>query len=89
MPNCKVKINDKGTPSEIDGLKADYKRGELDTCVIMEGGMASGKTSIALHIVTQDGRSIIVETSAAILGMIQGCIIGAEQRWAINRNNKK
>jgi C4-type Zn-finger protein len=89
MPDCKVKIHDKGTPpAVIDLLKPDYKQGTLDTCVIMEGGMVSGKTSITLHIIDQDGKSIIVQTSAAIMEMIQGCIRGAEIRWAENRAKK-
>lgn len=89
MPDCKVKVHDKGTaPAVIDLLKPDYKQGKLDTCVIMEGGMASGKTSITLHIIDEDGKSVIVQTSAAILDMIQGCIRGAEQRWADKRAKK-
>lgn len=89
MPNCKLKIHDKGTPPiEIDGLKPDYKNGELDTCVILEGGMASGKTSITFHIIDQDGNSTIVQTSAAILDGILACRAGAEQRWANNRSKK-
>jgi hypothetical protein len=89
MPNCKIKVHDKGTPPvEIDGLKPDYKNGEFDTCVILEGGMASGKTSLTFHIIDQDGKSIIVQTSAAILDGIIACRLGAEQRWAANRAKK-
>jgi hypothetical protein len=89
MPNCKLKIHDKGTPPvEIDALKPDYKKGEFDTCVILEGGMVSGKTSLSFHIIDQDGKSIIVQTSAEILEMIQACIRGAEIRWAEKRANK-
>lgn len=89
MPNYKIKVHDKGTPPvEIDGLKPDYKQGNFDTCVILEGGMASGKTSLSFHIVTQDGESIIVQTSAAIVEGILACCKGAEQRWAANRAKK-
>jgi predicted ATPase len=89
MPDCKVKIHDKGTPpAVIDALKPDYKQGNFDTCVIMEGGMVSGKTSLAFHIITEDGQSILVQTSAAIIEMLQGCIRGAEQRWADKRAKK-
>lgn len=89
MPHCKVKIHDKGTPpAVIDALKPDYKQGNFDTCVILEGGMASGKPSLTFHIIDQDGKSIIVQTSAEILDMIQACRLGAEQRWAANRAKK-
>jgi hypothetical protein len=89
MPHCKVKTHDKGTPpAVIDALKPDYKQGNFDTCVIMEGGMASGKTSLSFHIIDQDGKSIIVQTSAEILDMIQACRLGAEQRWADKRAKK-
>lgn len=89
MPHCKLKIHDKGTPpAVIDLLKPDYKTGEFDTCVIMEGGMASGKTSLSFHVIDQDGKSIIVQTSAEILDMIQACIRGAEIRWAEKRAAK-
>lgn len=89
MPHCKVKIHDKGTPpAVIDGLKPDYKQGNFDTCVILEGGMASGKTSLTFHIIDQDGKSIIVQTSAEILDAIQACRQGAETRWAANRAKK-
>lgn len=89
MPYCKVKIHDKGTPPvEIEALKSDYKTGTFDTCVIMEGGMTSGKTSLSFHIIDQDGKSIIVQTSAEILDAIQSCRLGAEQLWAANRAKK-
>jgi hypothetical protein len=44
MPNCKIKVHDKGTPPvEIDGLKPDYKNGEFDTCVILEAAWRPAK----------------------------------------------
>lgn len=90
MPDCKVKIHEKGqAPAVIDALKPDFKQGDFDTCVIIEGGMASGRTSLSFHVVTEDGKSIIVQTSAAIIEMLHGCILGSEQRWADKRAKKK
>ncbi len=89
MPQCSIKVQLKtDPPATIDNLKVPYVRGELDTMVILEGGMQSGKTSVALHIITASGESVIVETSAAILEGIAATLKGAEMRFSDIREKK-
>lgn len=55
-------------------------RGDVQFVGILQGGMASGKTSIALHSVI-DGKTIMLEISAEFLDAINSARKGAESRW--------
>lgn len=59
----------------------EFVKGEIKDIVILEEGMTSGKTSICFHIVNEEGKSIMVETSAGIFEMVMSAIKGAEMRW--------
>lgn len=48
---------------------------------ILEGGMRSGGTSIALRLDLPDGKAVIAETSAALWEGVARAIRGAEDRW--------
>lgn len=81
MPQTQIKLIEKGEPITMPNLKEPYHNGRLETVAILEGGMVSGKTSVMLHIMTDKGESVIVETSAAIFDGLCGAVRGADLRF--------
>lgn len=57
---------------------------EVEAVGILEKGMQSGKTSIALSLKTEDGKYYMAQMSADQIEMIFAGIRGAEQNWAEN-----
>ena len=92
MPSARIVIIHKGEPTIETVLNETAKSGEkqflkgrLESVGILEKGMVSGKTSLMLHLITEDNQNIIIETSAAIWHGVQSAIQGAE----INFKSKK
>lgn len=88
MQHARILIKEKSDPTPALSEVKVYSEGELKDVVLLEGGMSSGKTSIALHVVDGSGRSVIVQTSAAMFEMIFGALKGAEIRWSERAEHK-
>lgn len=92
MPNVRLVVINKGEPTVETVLNETHTSGEkeylksrMESIGILEKGMVSGKTSLMLHIVTEDGQNVICETSAAIWHMVQSAIIGAELNFKFKK----
>jgi hypothetical protein len=53
---------------------------------ILQAGMVSGKTSLALCVQGPDGRYWVAELSADMLRFLVAAVTGAERRWAEGNN---
>lgn len=82
MIHARILIKEKADATPALPEVKEFTTGQLKDIVILEEGMQSGKTSISFHIIDSKGKSIIVETSAAIFETTMGAIKGAELRWA-------
>lgn len=83
MPSIKIVVRtkeDKGLA--LPDIVGDTVEATLVSFVILEGGMQSGKSSVALHIKLPDGTDAIAETSADIFRSMAGALKGAEERFA-------
>ena len=60
-------------------------RGEIKEFSILEGGMVSGKTSVALVAKLDDGSDVFLETSADLFNAMHSALAGAEIRFAKNK----
>lgn len=83
MPTLDFRILMKGS----DSPWADELRGKRDKIIhlageavikmlALEGGMASGKPSVAIRLDLPDGRTVIAETSARLFVMAAAAIVG-------------
>lgn len=84
MVHTKIIIKKKNDPTPaLEGITSDTKivNGTIDTMIILEGGMESGKTAVVFHINLPDGSVLIAQTSAAIFETMAGALRGAEQRF--------
>jgi hypothetical protein len=84
MPSLDIIIRTlKDTEPAFDHLIDNDYMGEaqLIAASILEGGMASGKTSIGFLIKLPDGNCAIAQTSAEIINMLYVALQGAEQRF--------
>lgn len=86
MVTAKVLIKRKGDESSQKEL-TDYMEGDivqggiLADMIIFEGGMESGRTSVSLHVILEDGSHAVVQTSAAIFYTMASALKGAERRF--------
>lgn len=55
--------------------------GRLVGVAILQAGLQSGKTSVALMIKNEDGSFTAAETSAALFGAAAGAVAGAQERF--------
>lgn len=87
MPHIKIVIREKkdNTPAFENLSESDTVWVEPDGFVILEGGMESGKTSVALSFKLPDGKTAIAETSAEIFNGMAVALRGAEQRFVDNK----
>lgn len=86
MPHVTIKIHEKGdAPVEIGEVGAILKNANLETFVILESGMVSGKTSVVLHFKSEGGEDYILQSSAEIINAMHAALQGAEQRFRDKR----
>ena len=57
----------------------------LERVAILQGGMVSGRTSVALFGKLPDGTFVMLETSAALMETLCGAVKGACQRFGDHR----
>jgi hypothetical protein len=58
----------------------------VQKCSILEGGMASGKPSVALLAKAEDGALILFQLSADQLNFLNSAVIGATARFEDEKN---
>lgn len=68
MPHVQINLDGDGAWKDMAEAAADgtLKRGEIERFTMLEGGMKSGKPSVALLVRLEDGTPVFVETSWAI-----------------------
>lgn len=89
MQHVTIRIHSKNDPSPAlpevaEALKkgeAQAAEGTLEYLVILEGGMQSGKTSVALYLKTPDGNYALAQMSAAMFLTMQSAVKGAMARF--------
>ena len=82
MVHANIKIQEYGDPPPFPKLKpSDITKTELTDFVVLQGGMASGKTSISFFSKDSDGKVYFTQTSGAIFQAVVAALNGAEQRW--------
>lgn len=73
----------------VEGLKKEDIVETNDLTVgILEGGMSSGETSIMFLSKTPDGKTVVSQTSKALLEQVYAAILGAEQRWESEKRTR-
>lgn len=83
MIQLKILIKTKDDPKY--DAKDDIE-GDLDTVVIIENGMQSGKTSMLFSIKLPDGSSVFAQTSVALFNSMVATLKGAEMRFEDNKS---
>lgn len=79
MPNVNIIVHRKNDPDPA--LHFDVKEVtmvRLEKMIIVEGGMESGKTSVAFILQDPDGKVLIAETSGALLHGMESALRGFE-----------
>lgn len=89
MNQTTVLIQRKIDPEPALQFKTPPPFGDLVHMLIVEGGMKSGATSIAFHIVLPDGKSIMCQTSAAIFQGLSDAFRGAEAYFKMSDLEKE
>lgn len=75
----------------IDGIESDPIHGHITHAIIFEGGLKSGKTSVAFVAKSDDeskNKSVILEISAEVLNIINSATEGANKRFELNKSKK-
>lgn len=83
MPTVKVIVRSKKDESPALPSLNNPVKVELESFVILEGGMASGKNTVTFHFKLADGTDALATTSAEIFKSMAGALKGAEDRFAI------
>lgn len=82
MPALPIHIVGRGDPPPFAGtahLMIDHVADvEL---VILEGGMQSGLSSVAIKLTRPDGTYVLGETSLRLMAGALGALLGAAERW--------
>ena len=86
QPPLTIRIGAVGDPPLFPGIMSTAT-GECFAVGILEKGMASGATSVSLHIVTDNGSIIFVEMSAGMVSGIAGAVAGAVRRFEGGHGN--
>lgn len=82
MVHTQIKILDKGQgPAFPDLQDKVVHQVNLDRFVILQGGMKSGKPSVAVLAELPNGEWVFVETSGRIFDGLMAALRGALQRW--------
>lgn len=78
-----VRIIEEGDPAPWPELGAPgaMVQGTLDRFAVLQGGMVSGRASVAFFVRLPDGRTVMAEASAALMAMMAGACAGACRRW--------
>ncbi len=81
-----VRILPEGEPSPWLDIQATAGAPvALERVAIMQGGMTTGRTSVALFGRKDDGSFVMIETSAAVLQTLIGAVTGACKRFGDDR----
>ena len=82
MPEIAITIVGHGDGPPWEDVAARVKvKTTVDRAAVLQGGMVTGRTSIALLVPLDDGTFAVAETSAALLRGVVAAIDGAEERW--------
>lgn len=65
MPAMRIVLDGDGQFPELQGKK--IHRADIDSMTCLQGGMASGKPSVAVLVQLDDGSVVFAETSLALL----------------------
>jgi ribose 1,5-bisphosphokinase PhnN len=82
MPAASIAIVEQGDPPvwpDVDRAKLEHVTGPLAFAVLAEG-MSSGLPSVAIRVDLEDGRTVVAETSLALLA---GVVIAARARFPV------
>jgi hypothetical protein len=80
MVTIRIVSKDDPRPADIEGLKSAEVL-EATHAVIVEGGMASGRASVALVLRGEDGKAYIAQTSLRIFDGLASAVKGAAARF--------
>lgn len=81
MSMIDVKIVSKEDTKPVWPDIASVPEGELERFCVLQGGMESGRSSVAFLIKLDDGTHVLVQTSAELMDMMAGAARGARMRW--------
>ena len=82
MVHANIIIQEYGDPPLFPKLKpGDITKTELTDFIVLQGGMASGKTSISFFLKDADGKVYFAQTSGSIFQAVAATLNGAEQQW--------
>ena len=82
MVHANIKIQELGDPPPFPQLTADdITETNLTDFVVLQDGMASGKTSISFFSKDAAGKVYFTQTSGAMFQAVASALAGAEQRW--------
>lgn len=81
MIGITIRILAKGDPGPAVPEAVGAEELQITHAVIVEGGMTSGKTSIALVLKTADGKHYVTQTSLSLFDMLAGAVKGAAARF--------
>lgn len=85
MIKIMVKEKTDKTPSHPELVGKEIITLQLESMVILEGGMQSGATSVTFMLIGPDGKHYHVETSSVLFQNMNAALCGAEIRF----HNKK
>jgi hypothetical protein len=83
MTMIDVKVLGPGEGNAFPELRAEDVKtfADCDRAIVMHGGTEQGKSAVQLLATAEDGKTVIIQLTAALLDMIQGVSIGARKRW--------
>lgn len=69
MPGLQIHLQGEGCWPDIDELEAagKFQQTVLTSIAFLEGGMQSGKPSVAVRMTLADGTVVVAETSLALM----------------------
>jgi len=85
MMFTEVRIVDRGDEPPFPVLPGPLQKCKLDRAALLQGGMASGKPSVAFIVDLPAGGVAFIETSLANFEMMAAAFRGAVQRWEEGR----
>lgn len=77
--DLKIVLDGDSAAADLQG-RDDWQGGTISQFIMLEGGMVSGKPSVALRIECKDGSVVIAQTSWALM---HAAIRAAEARYGV------
>lgn len=82
MIHTEVRIVEKGDPPPFINFGEKVRRCNLDRAAILQGGMESGKASVAFVVDLGNGEVAFIETSYTNFENMAAAFKGATIRWS-------